>query len=446
MRHEATTIFEKNVIILLRRHHADHGLDRRPRRRSCRCSPGEHDREGGGHAPLHAARAGRPQHLRPRGLLHLPQPDDPPVPRRVERYGHYSLAAESMYDHPFQWGSKRTGPDLARVGGKYSDDWHVAHMIDPRSVVPESIMPPYPSSPTPLESRTSPRTCGAARVGVPYTDEMIANAVADLEAQANPDADPAPGCRALPRPDRRLRRRPGEAHRDGRADRLSADAGHAGRFRSCGSSSSSSGSRLGLLARRTRSAYSRRGRIPLRRRRAVRSRTLRSRGCRPRSRRTPHRHRHHRPRVGRHQGAEHAAAEMVALDLLRHHRLGGRLRHLYPAWPGMATPACRLDRSRGDRRREDRRRAQQRADLTAHREADADEIRADPDCCAFALAGGASPSPTTARRPATARAGRPAGGYPSLADDDWIWGGSSTTSTRHPPRHPRRESDDSARA
>src|SRR5690606_26743018 len=62
----------------------------------------------------------------------------------VERYGHYSLAAESMYDHPFQWGSKRTGPDLARVGGKYSDQWHVEHLIDPRSVVPESIMPAYP--------------------------------------------------------------------------------------------------------------------------------------------------------------------------------------------------------------------------------------------------------------------------------------------------------------
>ncbi len=62
----------------------------------------------------------------------------------VERYGHYSLAAESMYDHPFQWGSKRTGPDLARVGGKYSDEWHVAHMTNPRSVVPELIMPGYP--------------------------------------------------------------------------------------------------------------------------------------------------------------------------------------------------------------------------------------------------------------------------------------------------------------
>ena len=66
-----------------------------------------------------------------------------PFRDEAERYGHYSLAAESMYDHPFQWGSKRTGPDLARVGGKYSDAWQVAHLIDPRSVVPESIMPPY---------------------------------------------------------------------------------------------------------------------------------------------------------------------------------------------------------------------------------------------------------------------------------------------------------------
>src|ERR671923_1569602 len=66
-----------------------------------------------------------------------------PFRDEVERYGHYSLAAESMYDHPFQWGSKRTGPDLARVGGKYSNEWQAAHLIDPRSVVPESIMPPY---------------------------------------------------------------------------------------------------------------------------------------------------------------------------------------------------------------------------------------------------------------------------------------------------------------
>jgi len=109
----------------------------------------------------------------------------------VERYGPYSLAAESMYDHPFQWGSKRTGPDLARVGGKYSNEWHVAHMADPRSVVPESIMPTYGF----LGRRTLDYDDMAAHlrtnraVGVPYTDDMIANAVADLEAQADPDAD-----------------------------------------------------------------------------------------------------------------------------------------------------------------------------------------------------------------------------------------------------------------
>lgn len=107
----------------------------------------------------------------------------------VERYGHYSLAAESMYDHPFQWGSKRTGPDLARVGGKYSDDWHVAHLINPRSVVPESIMPGYPFlASAPLDTSTIVDKLKAQRmVGVPYTDDMIANAAADIARQINPD-------------------------------------------------------------------------------------------------------------------------------------------------------------------------------------------------------------------------------------------------------------------
>src|SRR5262252_822323 len=107
----------------------------------------------------------------------------------VERYGHYSLAAESMYDHPFQWGSKRTGPDLARVGAKYSDDWHVRHLIDPRAIVPQSIMPGYPSLASNEvnadEMADHLRTNRA--VGVPYSDEQIANAKADLKIQVDPD-------------------------------------------------------------------------------------------------------------------------------------------------------------------------------------------------------------------------------------------------------------------
>src|SRR5829696_5619330 len=102
-----------------------------------------------------------------------------PLRDEVERYGHYSLAAESMYDHPFQWGSKRTGPDLARVGGKYSDDWHVAHLVDPRSLVPESVMPGYPflaDKPLVFEDAADHLLANRA-VGVPYTDEMVQNAV-----------------------------------------------------------------------------------------------------------------------------------------------------------------------------------------------------------------------------------------------------------------------------
>ncbi len=108
----------------------------------------------------------------------------------VERYGHYSLAAESMYDHPFQWGSKRTGPDLARVGGKYSDQWHVEHMNNPRSVVPESIMPGYPwLAKTKLDTASLAARMKTLRVvGVPYSDEMVASVAADIEAQVNPDS------------------------------------------------------------------------------------------------------------------------------------------------------------------------------------------------------------------------------------------------------------------
>jgi cytochrome c oxidase cbb3-type subunit 2 len=114
-----------------------------------------------------------------------------PFRDEVERYGHYSLAAESMYDHPFQWGSKRTGPDLARVGGKYSNDWHVAHLSDPRSVVPESIMPGYPHLiEHVIDGADIAQHLKTLRiVGVPYTDAEIENASADLAAQASPDAD-----------------------------------------------------------------------------------------------------------------------------------------------------------------------------------------------------------------------------------------------------------------
>lgn len=114
-----------------------------------------------------------------------------PFRDEVERYGHYSLAAESIYDHPFQWGSKRTGPDLARVGGKYSNDWHVVHMTDPREVVPDSIMPGYPHlATTPLEiDNIADHLKTLTIVGVPYDAAMIENAAADLAAQATPDAD-----------------------------------------------------------------------------------------------------------------------------------------------------------------------------------------------------------------------------------------------------------------
>jgi cytochrome c oxidase cbb3-type subunit 2 len=114
-----------------------------------------------------------------------------PMRDEVERYGHYSLAAESMYDRPFQWGSKRTGPDLARVGGRYSDEWHRDHFYDAKSVVPESVMPPYgflfdrvidgEYIQDSLETH--------ALVGVPYSEEMIAEAQADFAAQADPNAD-----------------------------------------------------------------------------------------------------------------------------------------------------------------------------------------------------------------------------------------------------------------
>jgi cytochrome c oxidase cbb3-type subunit 2 len=112
-----------------------------------------------------------------------------PLRDEVERYGHYSLAAESMYDRPFQWGSKRTGPDLARVGGKYSDEWHRDHLRDPRAVVPGSVMPSYSwLAQTDVDSsRIAADLKVLALLGVPYTKEMIDNAKADMAVQASTD-------------------------------------------------------------------------------------------------------------------------------------------------------------------------------------------------------------------------------------------------------------------
>ena len=114
-----------------------------------------------------------------------------PMRDEVERYGHYSLAAESMYDHPHQWGSKRTGPDVARVGGRYSDAWHVDHLSDPQSVVPESIMPKYAFlARTKIDGEHIRDLVETHRfVGVPYSDEMIEQAYADFQVQADPDGD-----------------------------------------------------------------------------------------------------------------------------------------------------------------------------------------------------------------------------------------------------------------
>ncbi|MEM1132454.1 MAG: cytochrome-c oxidase, cbb3-type subunit II [Pseudomonadota bacterium] len=113
-----------------------------------------------------------------------------PFRDEVERYGHYSLAAESMYDHPFQWGSKRTGPDLARVGNRYSDEWHRAHLINPRDVVPTSIMPPYAFlADRELKAGDMRGDLKAlSLVGVPYDEAAIEAANDDLLAQADPNA------------------------------------------------------------------------------------------------------------------------------------------------------------------------------------------------------------------------------------------------------------------
>ena len=124
-----------------------------------------------------------------------------PFRDETERYGHYSLAAESMYDHPFQWGSKRTGPDLARVGGRYSDEWHVQHLKDPRSVVPESIMPGYSFLATRdlTTGDMSAHLKALKMAGVPYSKESIDKADDDLRAQADPNADATDLARRYPK-------------------------------------------------------------------------------------------------------------------------------------------------------------------------------------------------------------------------------------------------------
>jgi len=113
-----------------------------------------------------------------------------PFRAETERYGHYSVAGEFVYDRPFQWGSKRTGPDLARVGGRYSDEWHRAHLMAPRDLVPESIMPAYPwLATTPLDpARIQAKMRALRRLGDPYTDEDIAQAPAALEGKTEMDA------------------------------------------------------------------------------------------------------------------------------------------------------------------------------------------------------------------------------------------------------------------
>jgi cytochrome c oxidase cbb3-type subunit 2 len=113
-----------------------------------------------------------------------------PFRAETERYGHYSVAGEFVYDHPFQWGSKRTGPDLARVGGRYSDEWHRVHLINPRDVVPESNMPGFPwLADNTLDAELTPRKMKVLRtLGVPYSDEDIAGATAAVEGKTEMEA------------------------------------------------------------------------------------------------------------------------------------------------------------------------------------------------------------------------------------------------------------------
>ena len=144
-----------------------------------------------GITPYSAAAPRGTRRLRQRRLLQLPFADDPPVPvSETERYGPFTTAGETVYDRPFQFGSKRTGPDLARVGGRYSDDWHRLHLMDPRALVPQSNMPGYPWL---AEREVDPELITAKMkalrtLGDPYTDEQIAGAAAEVDGKTELDA------------------------------------------------------------------------------------------------------------------------------------------------------------------------------------------------------------------------------------------------------------------
>ena len=146
-----------------------------------------------------------------------------PLRDEVERYGHYSLAAESMYDRPFQWGSKRTGPDLARLGNKYSDDWHRDHLKDPRAVVPGSIMPSYPwLEQSELDAKAIAQDLKVqATLGVPYSEELVKKAENDIRTQANAD-DPSTADLAQRYPNAQSRNFDGNPQKVTEADALIA--------------------------------------------------------------------------------------------------------------------------------------------------------------------------------------------------------------------------------
>ena len=325
------------------RHH-HRRLHRRPRRDRPAVLPREHHREGAGRSPLHPARAGGARHLHlARAAIGCHSQMIRPLRDEVERYGHYSLAAESMYDHPFLWGSKRTGPDLARVGGKYSDGWQRDHLIEParrRAGVGDAALrlPGRPGPRLPRHRGQAEDHAGAGRALHPGRWSTTPRPT----SRPRPSADAsATGLKhALRRQDQpaRFRRQSGPHHRDGRPDRLSADAGDQRRLldlpRRAARQRSMSYETISQLAQqggsvyfllifigvcvyafwpRNKAEFDKAARAALDEEDAVMSE--------PREKDAHYRHRDHRPRVGRHQGAGHPAAALVAVDLLRLHRL-----------------------------------------------------------------------------------------------------------------------------